>query len=414
MPMRDTGRAEADVASAGGADSLADAVLLERYTSRREEAAFAALVRRHGPLVLSVCRRVLYHEHDAEDAFQAVFCVLARKAGSISKRSSIGAWLHAVTYRIARKALAQRSRRPMSGTNLPELAAVEDSPEWAWRELRTVLDEEVNRLPDTCRRAFVLCYLQGKTNEQAAVELGCPLGTVLSRLARARECLRVRLTRRGLALSAGALATTLAGRATAEAVRTELAEAAIQAGVRYAAGQVVAACVASLADWFLRAILWTRLTNAFGLASAVGMAVVVMIWWFARGGVPAPSPQTDLQKLQGSWQILRVEKVGLAPEEALVSRLVFIGNQWHMVVAGTQLPSVRFELDASHEPKAIDFALQSGKVLRAIYHLDGDSLQLCLDYDMAGAGGKRPVTFHPEPGGALWTLRREPPGPSGP
>ena len=134
MPMRDTGRAEADVASAGGADSLADAVLLERYTSRREEAAFAALVRRHGPLVLSVCRRVLYHEHDAEDAFQAVFCVLARKAGSISKRSSIGAWLHAVTYRIARKALAQRSRRPMSGTNLPELAAVEDSPEWAWRE----------------------------------------------------------------------------------------------------------------------------------------------------------------------------------------------------------------------------------------------------------------------------------------
>src|SRR6516162_4249483 len=133
--------------SSGAADDLADEVLLERFTSRREEAAFAALVRRYGPLVLSVCRRVLQHEQDAEDAFQAVFCVLARRAGSIHRRAAVGAWLHAVAYRIARKARAARGRRPMSEPSFPDLPAAEESPVWVWRELRPVLDEEVHRLP---------------------------------------------------------------------------------------------------------------------------------------------------------------------------------------------------------------------------------------------------------------------------
>jgi uncharacterized protein (TIGR03067 family) len=302
----------------------------------------------------------------------------------------------------------------MSGTNLPDVPAAEDSPEWVWRELGPVLDEEVNRLPDKCRRAFVLCYLEGKTNELAAAQLGCPLGTVLSRLARARERLRARLTRRGLALSAGALAATLGSRAAVEVVRTGLAEAAIQVGVRYAAGQPVAAGVASLADGFLKAMFWARLTNAFGLVSVLGMAVAVLLWLLSRGGGPTPSPQTDLQKLQGTWQVLALEKVGIAPEENPRLRLVFTDNQWTMVVAGMPLPQGSFVLDPSQEPKAVDFTLQSGKILRAIYQVKGDSLQLCLDYDMAETGGKRPTAFRPEPGGVLLTLRREPPGPSRP
>jgi RNA polymerase sigma factor (sigma-70 family) len=406
--------AEAYTATTVGADDLADAVLLERYTARREEAAFAALVRRYGPLVLGVCRRVLRHEHDAEDAFQAVFCVLARKAGSIAKQSSVGAWLHAVAYRIARKACAGRRRRPMSGTNLPDVAAADDTPDLVWRELGPILDEEVNRLPDKYRRAFVLCYLEGKTNEAAAAQLGCPLGTVLSRLARARERLRARLTRRGLALSAGALAASLVSPAAADVVRTGLAETAIQVAVGYVAGQPVAAGVASLADGFLKAVLWARLTTALALVSGLGVAVVVVFWLLSRGGEPAPAPPTDLQKLQGSWQVLAVEKVNQPRDENFNTRLTFADNQWNMVVAGTPTPFATFVIDPSLKPKTIDFTLASGKVLLAIYQLDGDSMKLCLDYDMAGTGGKRPTAFHPEPGGALWTLRREPPGPSSP
>src|SRR5262245_30136651 len=178
------GMAEANAVSAAGADDLADEVLLERFTSRREEAAFADLVRRHGPLVLGVCRRVLHHEQDAEDAFQAVFCVLARRARSIRKRAAVGAWLHAVAYRLARNAQKGRSRQPVAAANLPDIPAPDEPSEWVGRELRPILDEEVNRLPEKYRQAFVLCYLEGRSNERAAAELGCPLGTVLSRLAR--------------------------------------------------------------------------------------------------------------------------------------------------------------------------------------------------------------------------------------
>jgi RNA polymerase sigma factor (sigma-70 family) len=179
--------AEVLTVSAASRDELADEILLERYTSRRDEAAFATLVQRYAPLVLAVCRRILNHEQDAEDAFQAVFCVLARRAGSIRRRATISAWLHGVAYRIALKARAARGRRPMPASNLPDIPAQEESPDWVWQELRPILDEEVNRLPDKYRQVFILCYLQSRTNEQAAAQLGCPLGTVLSRLARARE-----------------------------------------------------------------------------------------------------------------------------------------------------------------------------------------------------------------------------------
>src|SRR6516225_3151117 len=120
---------------AGSLDELAGEELLKRFASRQEEAAFAALVRRHGPLVLGVCRRVLQHAQDAEDAFQAAFCVLARKARAIRRRDAVGAWLYAVAFRIARKARASRGRRPVLQSELPEIAAPSDSPEWVWREI---------------------------------------------------------------------------------------------------------------------------------------------------------------------------------------------------------------------------------------------------------------------------------------
>src|SRR5579883_2895071 len=268
--------AEADMVSPAGIDDLTDEALLERYTSRREEAAFAVLVRRYSPLVLSVCRRVLHHEQDAEDAFQAVFCVLARKADSIRRRAAVGAWLHAVACRIARKARARRGRQPVPTSDLPDIPAAEGSPEWAWKELRPILDAEVNRLPTKCRQAFVLCYLEGLTNEQAAAQLGCPLGTVLSGLSRARELLRARLTRRGLALSTGMLAAVLGHHAAATAVQAGLAEAAVQTGLRYVAGQAVGPGVTTLADGFLKMLLRTRVTVAIGLVSALVVVIAVL------------------------------------------------------------------------------------------------------------------------------------------
>src|SRR6516162_5867968 len=133
--------------STAGAEDLSDEDLLERFTSRQDEAAFGVLVRRYGRLVLAVCRRVLGHEQDAEDAVQVVFCVLARRAGSIRKRGAVGAWLHAVAHRVAQKAQARRGRQPVPTTDLPDIAVTEDSPEWTWREVRPILDEEVSRLP---------------------------------------------------------------------------------------------------------------------------------------------------------------------------------------------------------------------------------------------------------------------------
>jgi RNA polymerase sigma factor (sigma-70 family) len=397
--------AEAITETAVGDDNLTDELLIERYVTRREEAAFAALVRRHEPLVLSVCRRVLHHEQDAEDAFQAVFCVLARKAGSIRKRAAVGAWLHGVAYRIARKARARRRLKRVPETDIRDIPAPEGSPEWVWRELRPILDEEVDRLSKKPRQAFVLCYLEGQTNEQAAAQLGCPLGTVLSRLARARERLRARLTRRGLALSAGALAAALGSPAVRAAEQAGLAEAAVQAGVRYAAGQPVAAGVAALADGFLKALIRARLTSALGLLSALGVVVVFLLWFHSRDAVPAASLQAEREKLQGSWQVVSIEKVGQV-EANPDMRFVFTDNHLTLVIEGIHLP-MRFVIDPSQEPKAIDYTFPSGKVVRGIYRVDGDSLQLCLDYDLAGTGGTRPTAFRPQPDAPVLLLRRE-------
>jgi RNA polymerase sigma factor (sigma-70 family) len=141
-----------------------DGELLERVAGQRDQASFAVLVRRYGPLVLSVCRRVLRQEQDAEDAFQATFVVLFRKTGSISKRESVGSWLYSVAYRTARKAKVKRARRQGRETNLPDIPAWGAPSAWQEQEVRAVLDQEVNRLPEKYRLPFIFCYFEGKTN----------------------------------------------------------------------------------------------------------------------------------------------------------------------------------------------------------------------------------------------------------
>src|SRR5262245_40635594 len=165
-----------------------DADLLGRFVATREEGAFAALLRRYGPMVLQVCRRVLSEVHDAEDAFQATFLLLVKKAHSIRKRESIASWLYGTAYRLAvqlRRQSARRKACEQRGRNgIPSKEVRKPDYEAAWRELQAVLDQELTQLPDRYQAPLVLCYFEGKTHEEAARQLGWPLGTVRTRNSR--------------------------------------------------------------------------------------------------------------------------------------------------------------------------------------------------------------------------------------
>jgi RNA polymerase sigma factor (sigma-70 family) len=221
-----------------------DEELLELFFNRKgdaAESAFRTLVARHGPMVLGVCRHILNQQQDAEDAFQATFLVLARKGRSIRSRNVLGRWLYEVAYRIALRAKTQAVRRRVHERQAVEMSPLACESELAWNELRPVLHEEVNRLPEKYRTPVVLCYFEGKTNEEVAQLLDWPVGTVKGRLARARDLLRSRLMRRGLALSAGFLMTALSeNRVFAEIVPSRLIDATVRSGMLVAAGEAAA------------------------------------------------------------------------------------------------------------------------------------------------------------------------------
>jgi RNA polymerase sigma factor (sigma-70 family) len=180
---------------------ISDAELVGRFVERREEAAFAALVRRHGTLVFGVCRRVLRHQQDAEDAFQATFLVLARNAAHVQRKGAVGNWLYGVAHNVARKARSLRTRREVKEHEAAARQRKEATNE-AFDDLHEVIDRELHGLPDRYRTPIVLCDLQGLTTLEAATELGCPPKTVGTRLSRGRALLARRLTRRGIALPA--------------------------------------------------------------------------------------------------------------------------------------------------------------------------------------------------------------------
>src|SRR5262245_51884274 len=209
-----------------------DRQLLDRFLHKQDEAAFAELVRLHGPTVLSVCRRVLHHEQDAEDAFQAAFLILVRKAGSIRQHESLGGWLFRVSYRLALRARAQVSRRHEQLTAPDALPAVtcSDEPRQA---LGLALDEELQRLPEAYRSAVVLCYLEGRSQAEAARLLATTADAVNSRLKRAREILRQRLARHGLLLSGGMVAAALDGHAAQAALPPALVRLTTQTAVGF-------------------------------------------------------------------------------------------------------------------------------------------------------------------------------------
>jgi len=213
-----------------------DHELLSRFLRDHEDEAFAALVRRHGPMIMGACLRVLSHRQDAEDAFQATFLMLVRKGHTIRQGDALASWLHRVAFRICLRARANASRTAATGVvgDIP----VEGDPgvDAAWREIRPVLDLELQRLPAKYRTPMTLCYLEGKTYEEAALLLGCPKGTVAIRLLRGRQMLKNRLLRRGLLLSAGLFAAHTALSQAQAALPPALVNATAGAAVSLAQG----------------------------------------------------------------------------------------------------------------------------------------------------------------------------------
>jgi RNA polymerase sigma factor (sigma-70 family) len=272
-----------------------DANLLERYSAGREDAAFAELVRRHGPMVLGVCRRVLGNLDDAEDAFQATFLVLAARPRAVGKPASLANWLFGVARRTALRVQVDAARRYRHEQLSAKSEAISPDTETLWRDLRPVLDAEVARLPESYREVFILCCLESRTHEEAARLLGCPAGTVASRLSRARERLRSRLVRRGLAL--GAAGTLFAAGEAEAAVSSELLGILVRATAARTATTTVFSTagsisprVAALTEGVLRAMWITKLKVAAALVLAIGAAGFGAGFVLSTAAQPAPVP----------------------------------------------------------------------------------------------------------------------------
>ncbi len=264
-----------------GAAQFTDAHLLESFIVRRDAAALEALVRRHGPMVWGICRRLLGNHHDAEDAFQATFLVFVRKAASIQDRPNLGNWLFGVARRTALKAKAIRSKwrvreTPMAVTHEPAVAD-QDRP----GDLESVLDQELSRLPAKHRTVLVLCDLEGKTIREASLQLGLPPGTVASRLARARAMLAKRLGRRCCAMSGGGLAAALAEQAASASVPVSVMSSTINAVTLVAAGQAATGFVSLKVAALTEGVIKAMLLNKLKIVSAV--LVVMAMGLFEAG-----------------------------------------------------------------------------------------------------------------------------------
>jgi RNA polymerase sigma-70 factor (ECF subfamily) len=412
---------------------LSDEELLEGFIAHREGAYFEALVRRHGPMVLGVCRRVLRDCHDAEDAFQAAFLVLAQRAVSIVPRQLVGNWLHGVAYRTAleaRRRGARRRAREKQVNDMPH-PRVEEPP--AWQALLPLLDRELDRLPAKYRAAVVLCHLEGRTRKEAASQLGLPVGTLSGRLTTAMRLLARHMRRHGLALSGTALATALLPSVASASVPAALLAETIKATPLAVAGQAIApvavsAEVAALTKGVLKSMLLAKLKLAtvvlLTLAALGGGASVFTYRTLEAGQAtvshkdqagarenrrrpepsrpedrPATTPpraetkrgiqKSDKEMLQGYWVPIAAmvdgKKVSHDDPKLKKWRLIFRGDT--VTVPGSQ--EVAYTLNPRKQPREIDIQVnETITPMKAIYEFDGKHLRLSWI-----KSGQRPADF---------------------
>jgi RNA polymerase sigma-70 factor (ECF subfamily) len=421
-----------------GGSARTDAELIDDFVGAHDESAFAALVERHGPMVLRLCRRMLADAHDAEDAFQATFLVLVRRAGSIREPELLGNWLYGVAHRVAARARNVSARRRTREGQGHAMADVEAADEPGPSDLQPVLHEEVNRLPDKYRVPVVLCYLEGKSNEEVAQVLHRPVGTIKGRLARARKLLRDRLTRRGLALSTGLLAAALSANTAAAAPPPALRRHTLKAALHFAeagpdSGGPVSPRVAALANGVLRSLRLGDL-KPFAAAALVLGLVALVIWLLiphgARPGAgdakdagaktpaaPAAQEEGDDKKLQGDWKMARAVLNGDPVQGAGAENFVwrFQGEKVVLELNGQVVAHNLFRLAPDQRPRAIDITPtdERGRPPRQakpetwVYELDGDTLRVCKPTE---PNAPRPKEVASKPGSntMLMELKRQP------
>jgi RNA polymerase sigma-70 factor (ECF subfamily) len=278
---------------------------LDSFLARRDEAAFEALLRRHGPMVLGVCRRVLRNTHDAEDVFQATFLVLSRKAGSIRSRQVVASWLYGVAYRTAMKARTMNAKRRAKERQAGELSRAEPSTDAAHEELLAQLDHELNRLPDKYRVPVVLCELEGRSRKEVARLLGMPEGTLSWRLVQAKKLLARKLSRYGTVAVAALLAEGAASACLSPVLRASTAKAVLTAGA-------VSAEVMALTEGVIKAMLLTKLkitacAGALMVLAGVG-ATGLTYRATAQGPARESQPQAETRRPQADdLEALRLE-----------------------------------------------------------------------------------------------------------
>jgi RNA polymerase sigma factor (sigma-70 family) len=389
------------------ASQKTDGQLLDRFLVKRDDVAFEVLVSRHASMVFRTLNRVLPRRHDAEDAFQATFLILARKAASVRNRDSLGPWLHGVATRIAVKARASTARRR---DDAREYAETRSPPARIEREIERdevldVIRDEIDRLPAVYREPLALCYVDGLKCEQIAQRLGRPVGTISVQIARARNRLRDRLARRGVLAPAAMLGLGVVNDASAAVSKTLIAST-VKAALPFAVGHpavmgTVPMPAASLAEGVLRAMFVTKLklASALVLATLAATGVGLTAWGSSaspRAEAPkvvlGPSvvvaddkPKSDLDKLKGTWQAESFEGVAGKAEgkgsEADLFKLTVDGEKFTfegIFGMGRGPAKGTLKLYPTKSPKTFDMTTPEGKLI-GIYELDGDELKICLN-----------------------------------
>ncbi len=394
---------------------LADAKLLDRFVTSRDEAAFAAMLSRHGPMVFGVCRRALHQAQDAEDAFQATFLVLVRKAATIGRRHLLSNWLYGVATRVASRVRlkeAKRRRREQAGLDCVNGAICLPTQS---SDLSVALVGEVERLPAKYRGLIIMCYLEGRTNEEAAGELGFPVGTIKTRLFRGREMLRKRLSQRGVALPSAAAFSAALSPDTLTALPPTLIDSTLKASTSFAAGNapangVVSTQAAALTKEVLHSMFVTKMKTlaaiVLALAALVGGTAVFAFHNQVKEADAKEQSKPDNEAIQGKWECVSVTESGMASpmEVELFKNAVWVIEKEKVLwmLDGVEKASVTYELDSTKTPKSIDLTLTLGpkgemkRHIEGIYKLQDDNFTFCIP--LGQEKPRRPTEFTAEKG----------------